>query len=105
MVCVFVCVCTHVCVCTYICVCVCVNGVFCVYMYVCGVYMYVFVCLSRSSDKTVKVWDASARDCCHTFKEHTDQVSHALTIRDHVSDIYVGIDMLKNYCLYKWYGR
>ena len=26
-------------------------------------------------------------------------------IRDHGSDLYVGIDMVKNYCLYKWYGR
>lgn len=30
----------------------------------------------RSSDKTVKVWDASTRQCCHTFKEHSDQVSN-----------------------------
>ena len=22
----------------------------------------------------MKVWDASARECCHTFKEHSDQV-------------------------------
>ena len=28
----------------------------------------------RSSDKTVKVWDGSTRECCHTFKEHSDQV-------------------------------
>ena len=27
------------------------------------------------------------------------------TIRDRGSDLYVGIDMVKNYCLYKWYGR
>ena len=26
-------------------------------------------------------------------------------IRDRGSDLYVGIDMVKNYCLYKWYGR
>ena len=26
------------------------------------------------------------------------------TIRDRGSDL-VGIDMVKNYCLYKWYGR
>ena len=25
-------------------------------------------------------------------------------IRDRGSDLYVGIDMVKNYCLYKWYG-
>ena len=25
-------------------------------------------------DKTVKVWDGSNRVCCHTFKEHSDQV-------------------------------
>ena len=25
-----------------------------------------------------------------------------LDIRDHGSDLHVGIDMLKNYCLYKW---
>ena len=32
-----------------------------------------------------------------------------LHIRDRGSDLYrdlyVGIDMVKNYCLYKWYGR
>ena len=27
-----------------------------------------------SSDKTVRVWDASTRQCTHTFKDHTDQV-------------------------------
>ena len=25
--------------------------------------------------------------------------------RYHGSDLYVGIGMVKNYCLYKWYGR
>ncbi len=28
----------------------------------------------RSSDKTVKVWDISARASLHTFTNHTDQV-------------------------------
>ena len=28
-----------------------------------------------------------------------------VSIRDRGSDLYVGIDMVKNYCLYKWYGR
>ena len=30
--------------------------------------------LSSSSDKTMKVWDCSARQCLYTLKEHTDQV-------------------------------
>ena len=30
---------------------------------------------------------------------------HNYHIRDRGSDLYVGIDMVKNYCLYKWYGR
>ena len=32
-------------------------------------------CLYRSSDKTVKVWNTSTRQCTHTFKDHSDQVS------------------------------
>ena len=32
-------------------------------------------CVCRSSDKTVKIWDVSNRECCHTFKEHSDQVT------------------------------
>ena len=28
-----------------------------------------------------------------------------INVRDHGSDLYVGIDMVKNDCLYKWYGR
>ena len=40
----------------------------------CHVYVCVFVCVNRSSDKTVKVWNASTRQCAHTFKDHSDQV-------------------------------
>ena len=29
----------------------------------------------RSSDKSVKIWDAGSRQCVHTFYEHMDQVS------------------------------
>ena len=43
---------------------------------------YLSACLpllsaSRSSDKTVNVWDACMRECCHTFKDHSDQVGLA----------------------------
>ena len=34
------------------------------------------------------------------------RAQHSLIIiRDRGSDLYIGIDMVKNYCLYKWYGR
>jgi len=36
------------------------------------------VCVCRSSDKTVKVWNASTRQCAHTFKDHSDQVGVAV---------------------------
>ena len=29
-----------------------------------------------SSDKSVKVWDASSRQCVQTFYEHSDQVNN-----------------------------
>jgi len=29
---------------------------------------------TASSDKTVKVWDMTARQCLHTFDDHADQV-------------------------------
>ena len=34
-----------------------------------------FVPSGRSSDKSVKIWDAGSRQCVHTFYEHMDQVS------------------------------
>ena len=40
-------------------------------------YMYGFNNISlssSSSDRTVKVWDTTTRQCKHTFKEHNDQV-------------------------------
>ncbi|CAI8041938.1 WD repeat-containing protein 61, partial [Geodia barretti] len=30
--------------------------------------------VTGSSDKTVKIWDGSNRECLHTFKDHSDQV-------------------------------
>lgn len=30
--------------------------------------------VSGSSDKTVKVWEVSTKQCIHTFNEHSDQV-------------------------------
>ncbi len=38
-------------------------------------FIFICNCNSSSSDKTVKVWDASTRQCVHTFKDHSDQVS------------------------------
>ena len=40
----------------------------------------------------------------HNTSEYS-QRGAGLAIRDRGSDLYVGIDMVKNYCLYKWYGR
>ena len=37
-----------------------------------------FVCVS-SSDKTVKVWDSTSRQCIHTFHDHLDQVQSLAT--------------------------
>ena len=34
-----------------------------------------------------------------------NKLSLIVLIRDRGSDLYVGIDMVENYCLYKWYGR
>lgn len=36
-----------------------------------------YLVLYRSSDKSVKIWDAGTRQCIHTFYEHTDQVAVA----------------------------
>lgn len=30
--------------------------------------------VSSSSDKSVKVWELSSKQCVHTFNEHSDQV-------------------------------
>jgi WD repeat-containing protein 61 len=32
------------------------------------------VIVTRSADKTVKVWDAAKGQCVHTFNDHTDMV-------------------------------
>ena len=40
----------------------------------------VVYCIYSSSDKTVKVWEASSRECLHTAKDHTDQVGVLLTV-------------------------
>ena len=36
---------------------------------------------NSSSDKTVKVWDTTSRQCEHTFKDHSDQVSNTILIK------------------------
>ena len=42
---------------------------------------------------------------CYERTRRFDFVVIVPHIRDRGSDLYVGIDMVKNYCLYKWYGR
>lgn len=37
--------------------------------------IYALFSLSSSSDKSVKVWDASSRMCVNTFFDHQDQVN------------------------------
>ena len=46
-------------------------------------------------------WGEPGRSLTQLSTMHSD----GIIIRDHGSDLYVGIDMVKNYCLYKWYGR
>lgn len=43
---------------------------------------------SSSSDHTVKVWDLAQRQCLHTFRDHTDQVTITNSIIDKIILIY-----------------
>ena len=53
--------------------------------------------------ETVRRLKQNLEDLDSDFKSHHYAIVDL--IRDRGSDLYVGIDMVKNYCLYKWYGR
>ena len=76
----------------------------CTYVYVC---MYMCMCFCRYRlmlrlQYVIDLHSVETQDCGIGFCLF---VLHVANIRDRGSDLYVGIDMVKNYCLYKRYGR
>ena len=87
----------------------------------CASYVYAITCSKRCARRNLDdvnvmhkikiVCECMEHNLCYTCIASKLALYHLLhwqtryIIRDRGSDLYVGIDMVKNYCLYKWYGR